>query len=112
MSNDGIVMAYITGQTLPEEVGQIELARFINPAGLTSLGQNLYVETIASGPPLRGEAGMEGFGMIEQGYLESSNVSVVKEMVEMITTQRAYEVNSKSIRTASEMLNQAVNLKR
>jgi flagellar basal-body rod protein FlgG len=112
VSNDGIIMAYVAGQTLPEEVGQIELARFINPAGLTSLGQNLYVETIASGPPLRGEAGLEGFGMIEQGYLESSNVSVVKEMVEMITTQRAYEVNSKSIRTASEMLNQAVNLKR
>lgn len=112
VSNDGIISVHIAGQTLPEEIGQIEMARFINPAGLTSLGQNLFMETIASGPPMRGEAGIEGFGMIEQGFLESSNVSVVKEMVEMITTQRAYEVNSKSIKTASEMLNQAVNLKR
>lgn len=112
VNRDGTVMAMISGQSQPEEIGQFELARFINPAGLTSIGQNLYEETVASGPPIRGEAGLEGFGQIEQGFLESSNVSVVEEMVQMITAQRAYEVNSKSIRTAEDMLTQATNLKR
>lgn len=112
VNQEGVVMVYISGQNQPEEVGQLELARFINPAGLNSIGQNLYTETVASGPPIRGEAGREGFGQIEQGFLESSNVSVVEEMIQMITTQRAYEINSKSIRTASDMLSEAVNLKR
>ncbi|TKJ40286.1 flagellar basal body rod protein FlgG [candidate division LCP-89 bacterium B3_LCP] len=112
INREGIVMAYVAGKTLPEEIGQLELARFINPAGMTSLGQNLFAETIASGPPIRGEASLDGFGSIEQGYLEASNVSVVEEMVEMITTQRAYEINSKSIKTADQMLQHAANLKR
>ena len=112
ISRDGIISAFVAGETLPVEIGQIELARFINPAGLSSIGQNLLEETVASGPPIRGEAGLEGFGQIEQGFLESSNVSVVEEMVQMITAQRAYEINAKSIRTADEMLTNAVNLKR
>ncbi len=112
VSNEGILSVLVPGQTLPEEVGQIELARFINPAGLSSVGGNLYQETVASGPPIRGEAAREGFGQVEQGYLESSNVSVIEEMVQMIQAQRSYEINSKSIRTAEDMLAQAVNLKR
>ena len=112
INRDGTVMVLVSGESQPEEVGQLELARFINPAGLTAIGQNLFQETISSGPPIRGEAGREGFGEIEQGYLESSNVSVVEEMIQMITTQRAYEINSKSIRTAEDMLREAVNLKR
>ena len=112
INRDGTVMVLVSGESQPEEVGQLELARFVNPAGLTAIGQNLFQETISSGPPIRGEAGREGFGEIEQGYLESSNVSVVEEMIQMITTQRAYEINSKSIRTAEDMLRDAVNLKR
>lgn len=112
ISREGVVSVVVAGSSTPEEVGQLELARFINPAGLTGAGQNLYLESIASGPPIRGDAGLEGFGQIEQGYLESSNVSVIEEMVEMITAQRAYEINSKSIRTAEDMLAQAANLKR
>ena len=112
VNRDGIIMALTTGQSVPEEIGQIELARFINPAGLTAIGQNLFQETIASGPPIRGEGGLEGFGQIEQGYLEASNVSVVEEMIDMITAQRAYELNSKTIKTAETMLERVVNLKR
>jgi flagellar basal-body rod protein FlgG len=112
IGKDGVVSVLVAGETQPDEIGQLELARFVNPAGLTSIGQNLYQETLASGPPIRGEAGRDGFGQIEQGYLEASNVSVVEEMIDMITAQRSYEINSKSIRTAEEMLNHAVNLKR
>jgi flagellar basal-body rod protein FlgG len=112
VSREGIVSALVAGQTQPQEIGQLELARFINPAGLSSMGQNLYTETVASGPPLRGQAGRDSLGQIEQGYLEASNVSVIEEMVKMITAQRAYEINSKTIRTAEDMLAQATNLKR
>ena len=112
IGRDGVISALMVGETLPEELGQIELARFINPAGLSGLGQNIYQETIASGMPIFGEADQQGFGQIEQGYLEASNVSVVEEMVQMIMAQRAYEVNAKSIRSAEDMLSQAVNMKR
>jgi len=112
ISREGMVSVLIAEQSQPEEIGQLELARFVNPAGLSSLGQNLYEETVASGQPIRGEPGQDGLGFIEQGYLEASNVSVVEEMVQMIMAQRSYEINSKSIRTAEEMLSQAVNLKR
>jgi flagellar basal-body rod protein FlgG len=112
ISADGVISALAIGQTLPQEIGQIELARFVNPAGLSGLGKDLYAETAASGQPQHGSAGKDGFGQIEQGFLESSNVSVVEEMVAMITAQRAYEINSKTIRTAEDMLSQAVNLKR
>jgi flagellar basal-body rod protein FlgG len=102
----------VVGSTEAQEMGQFELAKFINPAGLKNIGQNLYFPTEASGEPLLGVPGTEGFGQLNQGYLESSNVQVVEEMVNMIVAQRAYELNSKSIRTAEEMLQMANNIKR
>jgi flagellar basal-body rod protein FlgG len=91
---------------------QIQLTRFNNPGGLKSDGGNLYSETPASGTPETGNAGADGFGTITQGYLETSNVNIVEEMVNMITAQRAYEINSKSIQTSDEMLGQISQLKR
>ncbi len=90
--------------------GRIEIAKFINPAGLTSLGRNLYDVTEASGDATSGNPGEEGFGTISQRFLEMSNVNVVDEMVRMITGQRAYEINSKAIQTADSMLQMANNL--
>ncbi len=104
ISRDGLVFAHISGIVEPEEVGQIELARFINPAGLKNLGHNLYEQTTASGNPIFGTPASEGFGSVEQMYLESSNVDVVEEMVGMITAQRAYEINSKMIQAADDMM--------
>lgn len=91
---------------------RITLVRFLNPGGLYALGKNLYRPTPASGDPLEGNPGEEGFGTIAQGFLEMSNVDVVTEMVQMIVAQRAYEINSKAIQTADEMLNIANNVKR
>jgi len=91
---------------------QVTLVRFANPAGLQSLGGNLYTETLASGPPETNNPGASGMGTLQQGYLESSNVSVVTEMVNMITAQRAYEINSKAVQAADEMMQQSDNLKR
>jgi flagellar basal-body rod protein FlgG len=91
---------------------QVNLVRFINPAGLQSLGRNLYRETGASGQAEQGNAAQNGFGSIAQNYLEMSNVKVVEEMVGMIVAQRAYEVNSKAVQAADEMMGQANNLKR
>jgi flagellar basal-body rod protein FlgG len=88
------------------------LARFVNPAGLISMGRNLYINSEASGDEMIGTAGEDGLGTIAQGFLEMSNVTVVEEMVNMITAQRAYEANSKSIQTADEMLALANNVKR
>jgi len=112
VSRDGTVSVIVAGATQPDEIGELEMARFINAAGLSSMGRNLMLETVASGPPIRGSAGRDGLGEIEQGYLEASNVSVVEEMIKMIQAQRAYEINSKTIRTAEDMLAQAVNIKR
>lgn len=112
LGTDGTVSVMLAGEIEPDEIGNIELARFINPAGLQSIGRNLYLPTGASGEPLVGVPGMEGLGTISQHYLEMSNVSVVQEMVDMITAQRAYEINSKSIQTADNMLQIAVGLKR
>ena len=109
---DGTVSVIQAGQTEASEIGTIELVKFINPAGLNSIGRNLYLSTSASGDPVTGTAGEEGFGTISQGYLEMSNVSVVDEMVNMITAQRAYEINSKAIQASDEMLQMANNLKR
>jgi flagellar basal-body rod protein FlgG len=92
--------------------GRIQLSRFVNPPGLFSLGYNIYQPTEASGPAIDGNPGEEGFGGIAHGFLELSNVEVVMEMVEMITAQRAYEMNSKAITTSDEMLAIANNLKR
>jgi len=91
--------------------GRMELAMFINPAGLTSLGRNLYAMTDSSGDAITGNPGEEGLGTISQRFLEMSNVNVVDEMVKMIVGQRAYEINSKAIQTADSMLQQANNLK-
>jgi len=109
---DGTVSVLQAGQATATEVGTIELVKFVNPAGLNSMGKSLYLETSASGDPVTGTAGEDGLGSIAQGYLEMSNVSVVDEMVNMITAQRAYEINSKSIQASDEMLQMANNLKR
>jgi flagellar basal-body rod protein FlgG len=91
---------------------QVTMVRFANPAGLQSLGRNLYTETPASGPAETGTPGQNGFGSLQQGYLEMSNVKVVEEMVNMIVAQRAYEVNSKAVQAADEMMQQSNNLRR
>lgn len=103
ISPDGIVTATVAGQPAPVEVGQLQLTRFLNPAGLMPLGDNLYRETAGSGPPTLGVAGQAGMGTIRQGMLEGSNVSTVQELVDMIETQRAYEINAKVINAADEM---------
>ena len=112
ISKDGIVSAAIQGQTAPQQVGTIELASFQNPAGLKAVGGNLFLNTTASGEPTTGTPGLDGMGLLQQGFLEDSNVSVVEEMVNMILGQRAYEANSKVVRTADEMLQQVNNLAR
>ena len=109
---DGTVSVLQAGDSTPSEVGTIELARFVNPAGLVSTGRNLYLTSEASGDEMNGIPGEDGLGSLAQGFLEMSNVSVVDEMVSMITAQRAYETNSKSIQTADEMLQIANNIKR
>jgi flagellar basal-body rod protein FlgG len=109
---DGTVSVLLAGETEPTEIGNIELAEFINPAGLKSIGRNLFTPTGASGDATTGTPGEDAFGNIAQGYLESSNVSVVDEMVNMIVAQRAYETNSKTIQASDEMLQTANNLRR
>lgn len=104
IGNDGMVSVTVSGQTEPTQLGQIEIANFANPEGLQSLSGNLYIETAASGTPQVGVAGLDGRGTISQGNLEGSNVNVVEELVDMIETQRAYEVNSKMIKSTDEML--------
>jgi len=111
IDKEGYVYATISNRTDAIELGQIELARFTNPAGLRSVGQNLYQETEASGVPIIGNPSEDGFGDINQGYLEGSNVDVVEEMVNMIVAQRAYEISSKAIKTTEDMLYLANNLK-
>ena len=101
---DGTVSVAISGRPQPQAVGQLQLAGFVNPAGLEPKGQNLYAETAASGTPTGGTPGSNGLGSIQQGYVETSNVNVVEELVAMIQTQRAYELNSKAIQTSDQML--------
>ncbi len=112
IGNDGTVSVLEAGQNTPTQIGQIQLANFINPAGLKAIGHNLFKETQASGTATIGNPGSNGLGTIEQGILEMSNVSVVQEMVEMIAGQRAYDTNAKAIQTSDEMLQTANNLKR
>lgn len=112
ISKDGFVSVKQPGVAQPTLVGQIAGVRFPNNAGLRVMGGNLYEETQASGAPLQGIFSQQGFGTVSQGFLESSNVSVVEQVVNMITAQRAYEASSKGITTADEMLSQAINLKR
>jgi flagellar basal-body rod protein FlgG len=112
ISKEGIVSVSLPGESAPQQVGTIELASFQNPAGLAALGGTLYTVTSASGEPTTGVPGQEGMGTIAQGFLEDSNVSVVEEMVNMILAQRAYEANSRVVRTSDEMLSQVNQLAR
>lgn len=112
ISSNGEVSVLIPGDPTQQQVGQLELARFVNPAGLKSIGRNLFLETEASGAAVTGAPDSEGFGKLSQGFLELSNVEVVDEMVGMIVAQRAYEINAKAIQTSEEMLANANNLKR
>jgi flagellar basal-body rod protein FlgG len=104
VSADGIISVQVPGQVEAQEVGQLQLADFQNRRGLEPIGENFYVETIASGPPILENPFAAGFGKLVQGSLEASNVNVVQELVDMIETQRAYEVNSKAITSVDEML--------
>ncbi|VUD56475.1 Flagellar basal-body rod protein FlgG [Thalassocella blandensis] len=104
IGTDGIVSAYIAGQAAPQVLGNIQTVNFVNPAGLQAIGGNLFLETASSGDPIVGTPGENGLGQIKQGMLENSNVEIVEEMVNMITTQRAYEMNSKVVSTADQML--------
>jgi flagellar basal-body rod protein FlgG len=107
---DGTVSVTLPGQATPQVLGQIQLANFINPPGLEPRGQNLYTETAASGTPSTGAAGANGLGDVAQGFVETSNVNVVEELVAMIQTQRAYELNSKAIQTSDQMLQRLAQL--
>ncbi len=104
IGNDGVVTVLLAGQSAPTQVGQIQLADFVNPAGLQPKGENLLVESLASGSAQTGNPGISGLGSLNQGMVESSNVNVVEEMVNMIETQRAYEMNTKAIQTTDQML--------
>ena len=105
-------MAFLSDENLPEALGSIQLARFQNPSGLTPIGKNLYLSTPASGNAIVDSPGSGNMGSLTQGFLERSNVSLVEEMVDMITAQRAYEVNSKAIQSADQMLQTTNNLVR
>lgn len=110
ISRDGVVsVKESTGDVI--ELGSIDLAKFVNPAGLLALGDNLFEETKESGVPLLGTPGSDGFGELHQGYLESSNVDIVEEMIAMIAAQRAYEINSKTVKSVEDMMSIANNLK-
>ena len=110
IGKDGQITVLVPGQAQPQVIGQITLANFINPAGLEPMGQNLFMESQASGAPNEGTPGAEGFGQLMQGFLESSNVNVVQELVNMIQTQRAYELNSKAVTTSDQMLQRLTQL--
>lgn len=112
IGNTGVVTVRRGQDVQPTEIGRIELARFANPSGLLSMGQNLLAPTASSGQAVVGFPGDEGMGRLQQGSLEGSNVEIVQEMVEMITAMRAYEINSKAIKTADEMGQMANNLTR
>jgi flagellar basal-body rod protein FlgG len=113
VGSDGTVSVRIPGQTAEQNVGNIQLARFVNTAGLDArLGRNLLLETDASGAPVVGEPGLDGLGMLEQGFLENSNVQTVEEILQLIIAQRAYEANSKVIQSSDEMLQIANNVRR
>ncbi len=104
IGNDGTVSVQLAGQAQPIQIGNVSLTDFINPAGLQAKGENLFVETGSSGPAQQSTPGLNGLGLLQQGSLESSNVNVVEELVSMIETQRAYEMNAKAISTTDGML--------
>ncbi len=111
VGEDGSVTAVLPGQSVPQQLGQIQIARFTNAAGLAPQGQNLFTQTGASGAPVVSQPGLNGAGTLQGGYIENSNVSIVDQMVAMITAQRAFEANSKAVTTADQMLQTAVNTK-
>jgi len=104
VSNDGIISVQTAGQTASTQIGNVQLANFINPAGLESVGQNQYLETTASGAPTVSAPGTNGVGVLNQSYVETSNVNITEELINMIQAQRAYEINSKAIQTSDQML--------
>ena len=104
IGTDGVVTVLQSSSPTPVQVGQIQLASFVNSGGLQSMGQNLFLETASSGTATPNTPGTNGVGLLNQGYVETSNVNVVEELVNMITTQRAYEINSRSIQTSDQML--------
>ncbi|HSJ81693.1 MAG: flagellar basal-body rod protein FlgG [Thiobacillus sp.] len=110
IARDGTVSITQPGSSNATTIGTLQLAMFINPAGLQSLGENLYAETAASGTPSSNAPGSNGAGLLNQGYVETSNVNVVEELVNMIQTQRAYEINSKAIQTSDQMLQRLTQL--
>ena len=112
ISEQGEVTINLANQDRPTVIGQVELYRFVNPAGLKAIGKNLFKVTPASGPEIPGTPGLDGFGEILQGFLEMSNVNLAQEMVNMIVAQRAYESNSKAIQSSDSMLATAIQLKR
>lgn len=109
IGGDGTVSVRLPGSSAISQIGNVQLADFVNPAGLQPVGDNLFVESSASGSPQSGNPGLNGLGVVSQGYVESSNVNVVEELVNMIETQRAYEMNSKAISTADQMLQYVAN---
>ena len=110
IAQDGSISVALPAQAAPQTVGQLQLASFINPAGLEPRGQNLFAETAASGTPNAGAPNANGLGSLQQGFVEGSNVNVVEELVSMIATQRAYELNSKAIQTSDQMLQKLAQL--
>ncbi|MCX7792858.1 MAG: flagellar basal-body rod protein FlgG [Thermodesulfovibrionales bacterium] len=112
IGSDGKITVLQSGGATPVEIGQIEIAKFTNPAGLMPVGKNLFIPTASSGEAITGIPGSEGMGTIAQGFLEMSNVNIVEEMVNMIISQRAYEINSKAVQASDEMLQAVNNLKR
>ena len=113
VGQDGTVSVLLPGVTQASQVGQIQLVRFDNPSGLVAMGGNLFLDSFASGPAQQGTGGFStGFGTLQQGFLESSNVNLAEEMVNMIIAQRSYEINSKTIQASDEMMQIANNLRR
>jgi flagellar basal-body rod protein FlgG len=104
IGTDGTVSVQLQGQAQPSQIGVLQLANFINPAGLQNIGDNLAIQTQASGAPVTGQPSQNGIGTVAQGYLEGSNVSVVDEMIDMIATQRAYELNTEAAKNVDQML--------
>ena len=110
IGKDGTVSVKVPGSATPVQIGTMQLATFVNPAGLQAMGENLYLQTASSGTPSTNTPGTNGTGMLNQGYVETSNVNVVEELVNMIQTQRAYEINSKAIQTSDQMLQKLAQL--
>lgn len=110
ISRDGIISVQTAGQVELTQIGNVQLATFINPAGLQSIGENLYLETGASGAPIGSAPGANGLGLLNQSYVETSNVNITEELINMIQAQRAYEINSRSIQTSDQMLQKLTQL--